>query len=89
MEIVDTNPENAHVKFPDGRLATISLRHLAPAKADEKNPINDNLLMLNETVDPESQCLEQSIEAPPQTGITQEHPVIPDQLPPILVRRSE
>ncbi|XP_068235686.1 uncharacterized protein [Palaemon carinicauda] len=34
VEIVEANPEYAHVKFPDGRESTVSLRHLAPLSGD-------------------------------------------------------
>lgn len=35
VEIVDTNPEYAHVKLPDGRITTVSLKHLAPASSEQ------------------------------------------------------
>ncbi|XP_068246611.1 uncharacterized protein [Palaemon carinicauda] len=34
VEIVETNPEYAHVKLSDGRATTVSLRHLAPMASD-------------------------------------------------------
>ena len=30
VELLDANPEYAHVRFPSGRETTVSLRHLAP-----------------------------------------------------------
>jgi len=31
VELIDANPEYAHVRLPDGRETTVSVRHLAPA----------------------------------------------------------
>lgn len=31
MELLEANPSYAHVRFPDGRESTVSLRHLAPS----------------------------------------------------------
>jgi len=31
VELLDANPEYAHVRLPDGRETTVSVRHLAPA----------------------------------------------------------
>ncbi|XP_064078654.1 uncharacterized protein LOC135196118 [Macrobrachium nipponense] len=36
VEIVEANPEYAHVKLPDGRVTTVSLRHLAPMASDNR-----------------------------------------------------
>ena len=37
MEIVEANPEYAHVRLPDDRVTTVSLRHVAPqADADSR-----------------------------------------------------
>ena len=33
VELIDINPEYAHVRLPDGRETTVSVRHLAPAGA--------------------------------------------------------
>ena len=30
VELIDTNPEYAHVRLPDGRETTVSVRHLSP-----------------------------------------------------------
>jgi hypothetical protein len=34
VELLESNPEYAHVRLPDGREETVSLRHLAPSKED-------------------------------------------------------
>ncbi|XP_064090685.1 LOW QUALITY PROTEIN: uncharacterized protein LOC135204401 [Macrobrachium nipponense] len=36
VEIVEANPKYAHVKLPDGRVTTVSLRHLAPMASDNR-----------------------------------------------------
>ncbi|XP_068240950.1 uncharacterized protein [Palaemon carinicauda] len=36
VEIVEANPEYAHVKLSDGRATTVSLRHLAPMATDNR-----------------------------------------------------
>ncbi|XP_068240061.1 uncharacterized protein [Palaemon carinicauda] len=38
-EIVEANPEYAHVKFPDGRESTVSLRHLTPLSGDDSSSV--------------------------------------------------
>ena len=34
VELIHCNPEYAHVRYPDGRETTVSLKHLAPASLD-------------------------------------------------------
>ena len=32
VELLDANPQYAHVRYPDGRETTVFIRHLAPVK---------------------------------------------------------
>lgn len=42
VELLDCNPEYAHVRFPNGSEETVSLRHLAPVEDRETQPSNSN-----------------------------------------------
>ncbi|XP_065642020.1 uncharacterized protein LOC136073774 [Hydra vulgaris] len=43
VQLIDANPQYAHIKYPDGRETTVSLRHLAPTSSapiiDQTNDI--------------------------------------------------
>ena len=47
VELIESNPEYAYVRYPDGRESTVSLRHLAPCEQPTLNqsniPLNDNV----------------------------------------------
>lgn len=43
VELIEANPDYAHVKFPDGRETTVSIKHLAP-----KGEIQENQDQVNE-----------------------------------------
>ena len=38
VELVEANPEYAHIRYPSGRESTISLRHLAPITGEGSRP---------------------------------------------------
>ena len=40
VELLDANPGYAHVRLPDGRETTVSMRHLAPAGSPPTNPLS-------------------------------------------------
>ncbi|XP_068224969.1 uncharacterized protein [Palaemon carinicauda] len=99
VEIVETNPEYAHVKLSDGRATTVSLRHLAPMASDyrENSDAGDPA--------PQSEVLEElsvanapqeiargfsHVDTAPQNDTLHESRTVPQQVasPPPL-RRSE
>ena len=47
IQLIESNPEYAYVRYPDGRESTVSLRHLAPSGQSALNqsniPLNDNV----------------------------------------------
>ena len=47
VELIESNPEHAYVRYPDGRESTVSLRHLAPCGQPALNqsniPLYDNV----------------------------------------------
>ncbi|XP_068215854.1 uncharacterized protein [Palaemon carinicauda] len=99
VEIVETNPEYAHVKLSDGRATTVSLRHLAPMASDYRENSDDG------DPAPQSEVLEElsvanapqeiargfsHVDTAPQNDTLHESRTVPQQVasPPPL-RRSE
>ena len=55
VELIHANPGYAHVKLPDGKETTVSLRHLAPpgkryGNCDPRNEEETDMSTLNEPV---------------------------------------
>ena len=42
VDLLDANPEYAHVRLPSGRETTVSLRHLAPCGEKSPSSVNEN-----------------------------------------------
>jgi len=86
VELLQANPNYAHVRFPDGRESTVSTRHLAPTG---ELVTSDNESTQNSTVQEngtESVCVEDSSNVADE--VCNQHPevVSVDSVP---VRRSE
>ena len=85
VELLQANPSYAHVRYPDGRETTVSMRHLAPVgkvvKTDAES-CQDTTVQESTT---ESDCLEDTPEVPAEI-CNQDSKMVPvDNLP---VRRS-
>ena len=44
VDLLEANPDYAHVRFPNGRETTVSIRHLAPVGSEVLTEDNQNLL---------------------------------------------
>ena len=96
VELLEANPNYAHIRFPDGREDTVSLSHLAPRSTMESTP---------ETIEPSNLAPQNTVEQhgtleitePPQSPIVLPIndqillPPVPPTLFPteVLPRRSE
>ena len=49
VQLIEANPQYAHIRYPDGRETTVSLRHLAPISSslitDQTNQIEPLLVI--------------------------------------------
>ncbi|XP_068206398.1 uncharacterized protein [Palaemon carinicauda] len=99
VEIVEANPEYAHVKLSDGRATTVSLRHLAPMASDNRestdagDPVPQSEVPEELLVTNAPQEIARSIspvDTAPQNDTLHESRTVPQQVasPPPL-RRSE
>ena len=97
VELLEANPNYAHIRFPDGREDTVSLSHLAPRNTMEPTPetIEPTNLTPQNTVEQHSisEITEPLSQSPIVLPINDEKlsvPVPPTQLPTeFLPRRSE
>ena len=99
VELIESNPEYAYVRYPDGRESTVSLRHLAPCGQPALNqsniPFNDNVEHRESVSEPAeapaSQCENENVQEHIPTQEPQNEPAAgksqpePEQ----VLRRSE
>ena len=43
VELLEANPQYVHIKYPNGRESTVSLRHLAPIERNDNSKNNNNI----------------------------------------------
>ena len=80
VEIVEANSEYAHVKFPDSRVTTVSLRHLAPLTSENAD-FNSSVPqpwtsaeVPDASVPLETVCSDSHVDSAPQKDSIQEPP---------------
>ena len=86
VEIIDCNPQYAHVRMPDGREDTVSLKHLAPGESSEsvesiRTPLSRHASLTDSPIeDTNTEAQPSSEQAVPQTPTSVPEPEKPENL---------
>lgn len=78
VELIQANPQYAHIRYPDGKEDTVSVRHLAPAGSGYDVPSypTDSSNVTPQEVTPQEGSAPESTSTPlPQQELTEEAPV--------------
>ena len=84
VESLEANPNYAHVRYPDGRETTVSIKHLAPKGQSTMSQPTPEVSVEEERLAPDRASMSQPLSQP-----VEEHPttLTPVEQPPL--RRSE
>ena len=84
MELLEANPNYAHVRYPDGRETTVSIKYLAPKGQSTMSQPTPEVSVEEENLAPDRASMSQ-----PSSQPVEEHPttLTPVEQPPL--RRSE
>ena len=63
VDLLDCNPQYAHIRFPSGRESTVSLRHLAPTAVPSDDRVVDDT-SINTSRDHEETPMEDGVHNP-------------------------
>ena len=89
VDLLEANPLYAHIRYNDGRESTVSLKHLAPCTETSQLETNDNIQLIQQGPNQDTNFVNEIPTNPDLTTETQPSATeVPNESPPPL-RRSE